>query len=54
LGQLDIPEVFAVADTLSEKIANAGRITISNAGHLVNMTKPVEFNQAVLDFLSKR
>lgn len=51
LGQLDVPEVFAVADTLATKIPATSKRVISNAGHLVAMEKPEEFNRTVLEFL---
>jgi 3-oxoadipate enol-lactonase len=53
-GQLEDPENLAVADALATKIAGAKKIIIPNAGHLVDMEKPAEFNRIVLDFLSKQ
>ncbi|HKA56843.1 MAG TPA: alpha/beta hydrolase, partial [Candidatus Binatia bacterium] len=54
MGQLEDPENLAVADTLATKIAGAKKIVVPNAGHLVDMEKPEEFNRIVLDFLSGR
>lgn len=51
MGRLEDPENLAVADTLATKIAGAKKIVVPNAGHLVDMEKPEEFNRIVLDFL---
>jgi pimeloyl-ACP methyl ester carboxylesterase len=40
-----------VANLLEEKIQNAKKIVIPEAGHIMNMEKPEEFNKAVLDFV---
>ena len=42
-----------VADLLEQNIPNAKKVVIANAGHIMNMEKPAEFNKAVLDFLRK-
>ena len=54
MGELEDSENLAVADTLATKISGAQKITVPQAGHLVNMEKPAEFNRIVLDFLSKQ
>ena len=51
LGELDIPDVHLIADTLVPKIEGAKRIVIPDAGHMINIEKPAEFNKIVLDFL---
>ncbi len=53
-GELEDPENLAVADTLATKVGGARKITVSQAGHIVAMEKPAEFNRIVLDFLSKQ
>jgi pimeloyl-ACP methyl ester carboxylesterase len=53
LGQLDIPEVVAVAEVLTTKVSNIQKTIIPNVGHLPHMEKPEEFNHVVLDFLRK-
>jgi pimeloyl-ACP methyl ester carboxylesterase len=53
-GELEDPENLAVADTLATKIKGARKITVPQAGHLVAMEKPAEFNRIVLDFLNKQ
>jgi len=54
LGQLDVPEVFAVADVLTTKVSNVKKAIVPNVGHLPQMEKPEEFNRIVLDFLRNR
>ena len=51
-GSEDHESIRAIADSLVEQIPGARKVLIAGARHLVNMEKPVEFNQAVLDFLS--
>jgi 3-oxoadipate enol-lactonase len=53
-GELEDPENLAVADTLATKISGARKISVPQAGHLVAMEKPAEFNRIVLDFLNKQ
>ena len=53
VGQQDISDVLAVANTLSEKIVGAKKIMLPKTGHIVHLEQPEEFNRAVLDFLSK-
>lgn len=44
-------QFIAGAHHLGEEIENSKLITISGAGHMVNLEKPEEFNRAVLEFL---
>lgn len=53
VGDSDVPDIQRVADTLETNIASAKKVVIRGAGHIVNMEKPTEFNQIVLDFLAK-
>ncbi len=52
LGELDTPDFHLIADTLVSRIKGAKRIVIPDAGHIINMEKPAEFNKIVLDFLA--
>lgn len=54
LGQLDIPDVLTMGETLGKQLPAAQTVTIPKAGHLGHMAKPEEFNQLVLDFLSQQ
>jgi pimeloyl-ACP methyl ester carboxylesterase len=40
-------------DAAQQYLPSASRVTISNAGHRMNLDNPVEFNRVVVDFLSK-
>lgn len=44
-------QFLAAADYMTEKIPNATKIVIPQAGHAVNLDQPEVFNQAVLGFL---
>jgi 3-oxoadipate enol-lactonase len=51
LGALDTPDIKAITDSLTQKIPRAERVIIDDAGHMVNMEKPAEFNRVVVPFL---
>jgi 3-oxoadipate enol-lactonase len=51
LGALDTRDIRAITDTLLRKIPGAERVVIEDAGHMVNMEKPAQFNRVVLPFL---
>jgi pimeloyl-ACP methyl ester carboxylesterase len=51
-GSEDHESIRNIADSLVQQIPTARKVLIAGAHHMVNMEKPVEFNQAVLDFLS--
>lgn len=52
VGDYDIDAKIAQARELSTRIANAQLTIIAGAAHMVNLEKPAEFNQAVLNFLA--
>ena len=52
-GDLDDDTVLAIADLLATRISGAKKAIIHEAAHLLNMEKPNEFNQIVLEFLGK-
>ncbi len=52
VGALDDPEIIKVAAMLTQKIAGARLVTIAKAGHFPHLEQPIEFNRAVLNFLS--
>jgi len=37
---------------MEEKIAGSKKVTIKDAGHMMNMDKPEEFNQLITDFIA--
>jgi 3-oxoadipate enol-lactonase len=52
-GAKDAPDALANYDNWAKGIPNAKKVVFPNAAHLVNIDMPKEFNQAVLEFLSK-
>ena len=52
-AEYDVEACKEIANFMEQKIPNAKKIVIAGAGHCMNMEKPVEFNTAVLDFLSQ-
>jgi 3-oxoadipate enol-lactonase len=52
VGDLDMPGILEIASLIEKTIAGARTSVIRGAAHLVNMEKPEEFDQVVLDFLS--
>ena len=52
VGGRDVPDIFAIAKLLQEKLPGIRRRDIPGAGHMVNLEKPGEFNRAVLEFLN--
>ncbi len=52
VGELDRPEMHAIAELLEAEIPNTRRETIVGAAHVPNMEQPEAFDRLVLDFLS--
>jgi 3-oxoadipate enol-lactonase len=52
VGAGDIPDVHAHAGAIQAGIAGSRRVVVRDAGHLVHMEQPAEFNRLVLSFLS--
>ncbi len=52
VGDQDVQDIMKAADLLENKIAVAIKIIIRGAGHHINIEKPRQFNDIVLDFLS--
>ncbi len=53
VGQNDHPAYIAITDKLVSGIGGARKVVIPGGTHLLHLDKPKEFNQAVLEFLSK-
>ena len=47
----DLEPCKEVADLLEQKIPNSQKVMIADAGHDININKPSEFNNIVLDFI---
>lgn len=52
VGNLDHPDVQKRTEFLEQSIHGAKRVTINNAGHLVNLEAPHDFNRAAHEFLA--
>lgn len=50
-GEYDMPDVHAHAGALESGISDAERRVVSNAGHLLHMEQPLEFNRVATRFL---
>ena len=64
LGEINVPVLVVSAEDdkltppkygefLEEKIKRSARVVIADAGHLVPMEQPVEFNRGVSDFIRR-
>ncbi len=52
IGELDVPEMFSIAELLQNEIRGAQTVVLPGTTHLPNMEKPAEFNRLILDFLA--
>ena len=53
VGDLDDDSEMAIADVLTTRVKGAKKVIVNEAAHLLNMEKPEEFNQIVLEFLNE-
>ena len=51
VGSADVRTILVIADILEKGIKGAKKVIIPDTAHHLNMEKPAEFNQIVLDFL---
>ncbi|MDR6122022.1 3-oxoadipate enol-lactonase [Bacillus sp. SLBN-46] len=49
---IDFPDFSAISEFLHEKITDSQLVVIPGTAHMINMEKPLEFNQLVLEFLN--
>ncbi|WP_238412211.1 alpha/beta fold hydrolase [Saccharothrix deserti] len=52
VGDLDSSDIHVVADLVHGSAPRAEKVVVEGAGHLVNLDRPDEFDQALLRFLS--
>jgi len=52
-GDRDVPAMVLAADAMEEGIPGARKVILRDAGHLPNMERPDEFNQALKSFLDE-
>jgi pimeloyl-ACP methyl ester carboxylesterase len=50
-GELDLPDFLLIAEILAANIPNARRLVVPDAGHVLNLEKPEEVNEALLSVL---
>ena len=53
VGSRDVPDIQAIVKRIEKDVPHARKVVIRDAGHMVNMEKPEEFNREVLEFLRK-
>ena len=51
LGEHDAPDIHTIVELLAKQIPNARQVKMADVAHMLNMEKPTEFNQIVLEFL---
>jgi pimeloyl-ACP methyl ester carboxylesterase len=52
VGDQDVPVILEIGGILVEKIKGARKVILPEVGHHLNMERPTEFNQIVLDFFT--
>jgi len=52
IGDRDVKGMQLIADDLHSKIPGSKKVVVQGADHIVNMSRPEEFNRIVLQFLS--
>jgi pimeloyl-ACP methyl ester carboxylesterase len=52
IGDRDVKGMQLIADDLHSKIPGSKKVIVQGADHIVNMSRPEEFNRIVLEFLS--
>ena len=53
VGTLDVPDIDQLAHLIDQQIPGAERVYIPDVAHMVNMEKPAEFNEVLLEFLER-
>jgi 3-oxoadipate enol-lactonase len=52
-GELDRPDILAIAGRLERELANATAVRVPGAGHLPSLERPDAFEAAVAPFLAR-
>jgi 3-oxoadipate enol-lactonase len=52
VGGIDMPVIHVIADLIAAQVPRARKVVIPDVAHMVNMEKPDEFNELVLEFLA--
>ena len=53
VGELDMPGILDIANQIAAANPNAEFVKISDVAHMVNMEKPDEFNELLIEYLSR-
>ena len=53
IGDRDVPQIKATIGILEKGISGSKKVAIRDAGHMVNMENPVDFNRTALGFLKQ-
>ena len=53
VGTLDVPDIDQIAHLVDQQVPGAERIYIPDVAHMVNMEKPEEFNEVLMEFLER-
>jgi pimeloyl-ACP methyl ester carboxylesterase len=53
VGDLDMPDILDIVNRVDTHAENSQKVIIHGAAHMVNMEKPILFNELVLDFFNK-
>jgi pimeloyl-ACP methyl ester carboxylesterase len=51
-GELDVPDIHAIADRLEREIPGARRASIADSAHVPSLERPREFDGLVVPFLA--
>jgi len=51
-AEYDLEPCTEIADLMEERIVGAEKVVIKDAGHIMNMDKPEEFNRLVTEFIN--
>jgi len=54
VGERDVPDFLATADTLHQRIPKASKVVMAGVGHMSNMEDPELFNKTVREFLANK
>ena len=54
IGDRDVPAQILMVDNIHSHILGSKKVLIRGADHIVNMSKPDEFNRTVLEFLKQQ
>lgn len=52
-GDKDMPSIVKISNMLKRELKNAKMAVVKNAGHLLNMENPDEFDSLIVDFLGE-